>query len=188
VGRILEPELRERFEWALAGGRIAAVGAATAAALRSRGVEPDIVAEGSGASVLRRLPPDLGGCRVLLPRGEDATKELPEELARRGAEVACLVLYRKVPQPHDAGLEREILEKPFGVFCATSPSAARWLFDGLGRAATARLCATPAAVLGRSTARFLEGRGVARVSVAPEATFGAVTRLLESLAAGNPRE
>jgi uroporphyrinogen-III synthase len=142
----------------------------------------DIVAEGSGASLLERLPGDLSGQRVLLPCGEDATPELREQLNSRSARVARLVLYRKVPRPPDPGLEREILEKPFAAFCTTSPSAARWLFESLGEAATRRLQATPAVVLGRYTRRFLESHGVSRIEVTEEARFSEAVSLLEALA------
>ncbi len=171
------------FRAAMAGAHVVAVGAATEGALAQKGVAVDIVAAGSGESLLERLPGDLAGRKFLLPCGEDATPELPHQLNSRGAEVARLVLYRKVPRPRDPGLEREILERPFAAFCTTSPSAASWLFGGLGEAATRRLQATPAVVLGRFTRRFLESHGVARIEVTEEARFSEAVALLEALAA-----
>lgn len=175
------------FRTATAGGRIIAVGEATQGALAAKGIAVDIVAEGSGASVLERLPADLEGKRFLLPCGEDATPELPERLNSRSARVARLVLYRKVPKPRDRDLEREIVENPFAAFCTTSPSAARWLFEGLGEAATRRLQATPAVVLGRYTRRFLEAHGVSRIEVTEEARFSDAVALLEALATAPER-
>jgi uroporphyrinogen III methyltransferase/synthase len=177
-----DPRRASLFRSAIAGGRIVAVGAATQGALAEKGVAVDVVAEGSGASVLERLPASLEGRRFLLPCGEDATPELPERLNSRSAHVARLVLYRKVPRPRDPGLEREIVERPFAAFCTTSPSAARWLFGGLGEAATRRLQATPAVVLGRYTRRFLESHGVSRIEVTEEARFSEAVALLEALA------
>jgi uroporphyrinogen-III synthase len=177
-----DPRRASLFRSATAGGRIVAVGAATQEALAEKGIAVDIVADGSGASVLQRLPADLDGQRFLLPCGEDATPELPERLNSRSAHVARLVLYRKVPRPRDPGLEREIIENPFAAFCATSPSAARWLFGGLGEAATRRLQGTPAVVLGRYTRRFLESHGVSRIEVTEEARFSEAVALLEALA------
>jgi uroporphyrinogen-III synthase len=175
------------FRDATAHGRIIAVGEATQGALAGKGIAVDIVAEGSGASVLERLPADLEGKRFLLPCGEDATPELPERLNSRSARVARLVLYRKVPKPRDRALEREIVENPFSAFCTTSPSAARWLFEGLGEAATRRLQATPSVVLGRYTRRFLEARGVSRIEVTEEARFSDAVALLEALATAPER-
>jgi uroporphyrinogen-III synthase len=95
-----------------------------------------------------------------------------------------VVLYRKVPNPRDPGLEKEIVARPFAAFCTTSPSAATWLFEGLGEEAIRRLRGTPAVVLGRFTRRFLESHGVSRIEVTEEARFAEAVRLLETLAAG----
>jgi uroporphyrinogen-III synthase len=175
-----EQELFVRFQSSVA--RIAAVGRATAAALERVGLTPTLVASGSAESVLEQLPPRLQGQRILLPRGQDASEELPAGLARRGADVVPIVLYRKVLRPRDEDFDREILERPFGAFCATSPGAARWLFRGIDSGPLDRLRATPAVALGRFTARFLASHGVARVEIAPQASFAAAAQLLVMLA------
>lgn len=188
VERLFADERRASlFRAATAGGVVGAVGPVTGEALEARRVAVGFVAEGSGESVLERLPSDLSGRRILLPCGEDASPELPERLRARGARVARMVLYRKVARPHDSGLEREILERPFAAFCTTSPSAARWLLQGLGEEATKRLQATPAVVLGRFTRRFLESHGVSRIEVTEEARFAEALTLLETLATGPRR-
>ena len=175
------------FRTATAAGIVVAVGPVTAEALRTRRVAVSFVAAGSGESVAERLPRDLSGRRVLLPCGEDASPELPERLRSRGAHVARSVLYRKVARPRDPGLEREILEQPFAAFCTTSPSAARWLFEGLGEAAVRRLQTTPAVVLGRFTRRFLESHGVSHIEVTEEARFAEALAVLETLATAPAR-
>ncbi len=182
-----DPERLALFLESLSRGRVAAVGEVTAGTLREKGVHPAIVAGGSGGSVLDLLPGRLDGWRVLLPCGADATADLPEGLRRRGARLAPLVLYRKDPTPRDPELDREIIERPFAAFATTSPSAAMWLFAGASAAASDRLRATPAVVLGRFTARYLENHGVARVEIAAEPTFSSVLDSLEALAAeGRP--
>ncbi len=182
VERVLGDALGPDFRRCAAGGRVVAVGAATASALRARNLPPDLVAKGFGESILEALPRDLEGRHVLFPCGEDASLEVPEGLRARGARVTRVVVYRKVPNPADPGLERDILERPFAAFCATSPSAARWLFSGVGPLASERLRKTPAVALGPFTRRYLESRGVERIEVAEEARFAAATRLLEALA------
>ena len=168
----------------LASARIVAVGPATAAALRSAGLVPEVVAGGSAESVLAVLPDRLEGLRVILPCGEDASAALPHALQERGAIVTRRVVYRKVANPPDASLAAEIVERPFAAFCATSPAAARWLFEGAGARGVERLRATPAVALGPSTRAFLADRGVARIEVAGEAAFSSALRLLETLATG----
>jgi uroporphyrinogen III methyltransferase / synthase len=175
-----EPGLLDRFRKAISKGRIAAVGAATAAALEREGLPVALVAAGSSESVLADLPLHLEGYRVLLPRGQDASEELPAGLSERGALVFPLVLYRKVLRPRDGDLDSEILRNPFAAFCATSAAAARWLLEGIGPAPLERLRAIPAVTLGRFTARFLASHGIARVEIAPEANFSsAAQRLVE---------
>ncbi len=177
-----DDRLASLFRKATAGGVVVAVGPVTGEVLAAKEVAVSFVAVGSGGSVAERLPRDLSGKRVLLPCGEDASPELSERLHSRGARVTPLVLYRKIARPRDIALEGEILENPFAAFCTTSPSAARWLFEGLGEAATRRLRTTPAVVLGRFTRRFLEAHGVARIEVTEEARFADALALLETLA------
>ena len=179
-----DPRLEAFFRTATESARVVAVGVVTGEALNAKGIATDLVAGGSAESVLKHLPARLEGKRVLLPCGEDAAQELPEQLRSRGARPMRLVLYRKVPNPRDTALEREIVERPFAAFCTTSPSAATWLFEGLGGEATRRLRGTPAVVLGRFTRRFLESHGVTRIEVTEEARFAEAVRLLETLAAG----
>lgn len=172
----------ERLRAGFAAARRVAVGEGTAKALRDNGLAAEVVAEGSAEAVLAALPERLEAVRVLLPCGEDASLGLPERLRARGASVTRLVVYRKIANPPDPALAEEILERPFAAFCATSPAAGAWLFDGLGAPALAALRATPAAALGASTRAFLVDRGVERVAVAADARFSSVLRLLEALA------
>jgi len=182
-----DPSLATPFRRAMQGGRIAAVGEATGDALRERGVEPDLVAGGSGRSVLDRLPARLDGWHVILPRGADATEELPEGLEHRGAVLCPLVLYRKLPLPPDPDLDARIAAGEFSAFCATSPASAQWLFGTASGAAKARLAGTPAVVLGRFTGRYLGSHGIAQVEVARQPNFGSLLERLGELAlAGAP--
>ena len=167
-------------------GRVLAVGPATAERFRS-GLSVD-VEEGGGSvrRMLQKLPRNLSNTRVLLPRGEDADPELERELADRGAEVVSLVLYRKVALPFDRKLDQSIATASLVAFCATSPSAARWLLDGAGQAASVRLTRTIAIALGQATRNVLSARRVARVEVAEPPTFERVARIVAGLAVRAP--
>ncbi|MGE5275941.1 MAG: uroporphyrinogen-III synthase [Acidobacteriota bacterium] len=177
-----DPRLAWLLQATRRASRVAAVGPATAEALRARGIRPHVVGTGSSERLLEQLPTRLDGWRVILPCGEDAPRDLAEGLRLRGAHVDRFDVYRKVARARDAGLESEILERPFSAFCATSPSAAEWLFEGLAESAAERLRSTPAVVLGRFTRRFLEARGVGRIFVTPDARFASALSLLEELA------
>lgn len=106
--------------------RFAAVGAATARALREAGLAASIVSEGTGADLARAilLSCDAQGLRVLLPRAAAATPDLPAVLRAAGAEVVEVEAYRTVPSP-DLGRDLAALQHPEGidVWVVQSPSA-----------------------------------------------------------------
>lgn len=82
-----------------AGPLWAAVGQATARALRTRGVEPALVPEESNGLALADALPDAQGKRVLLVRATAAASDLPTRLRERGARVEELAAYETVEGP-----------------------------------------------------------------------------------------
>ena len=90
----------------LGGVRVAAVGAATAAALRSYRVVADLVPGAyEDAALLDSFPdpPAAGSRRVLLPRAAVAGDLLPDGLRSRGWDVEIVEAYRTIPVvPSDA--------------------------------------------------------------------------------------
>lgn len=74
--------------------RIAAIGPATAEALRRRGIEPDLVPQRYIAEAVLDALGDVRGLKVLLPRADIARKALPEGLSARGAIVHEIAAYR----------------------------------------------------------------------------------------------
>jgi uroporphyrinogen-III synthase len=167
----------------LLGGPLVAVGPATAELLRAHGAAQVEEGGGSARRILEMLPPDLAGLRILLPRGEDADDGLAREIARRGAEVVPLTLYRKVARDYDPALDALVTGKGLVAFCPTSPSAARWLLDGASPDARDVLRSTPAVVLGESTRDVLVQRGHAgTLEIASPPSFEAAAGLALSLA------
>ena len=81
--------------------RVAAVGPATADAVRVFGVEPAFVPERSAAEAIPAGLGDLEGMRVLLPQADIADPALAEELRSAGADVAAVVAYRTVETTPD---------------------------------------------------------------------------------------
>lgn len=76
------------------GGRIAVVGAHTAAALSAGGVAPAFVAHVQTGAGLGQELPECEGAEVLLPCAEHHTEGLPAILAERGARVTVVPIYR----------------------------------------------------------------------------------------------
>jgi len=97
------------------------IGPATAAALTTRGVQPDFVpTEFIGESLARGLGP-LQGKRILLPRAEGARQALPAGLVEQGASVDEIGIYRAVTPPAPpAGLSQ--LAQGVEAVTFTSPS------------------------------------------------------------------
>lgn len=118
----------------LGGRRVAAIGPATAEALRKRGVEPDFipekfVAESIAAGLIARCTADgarkgegLRGVKMLLPRAAVARDVLPLTLAEAGATVDVLPVYETVPSQ---ARREEVLEKLVGgeIHCITFGSS-----------------------------------------------------------------
>ncbi len=84
---------------ALGESKLAAIGAATAQALREHGLLADVVptdfrAEGLVASLSPLVHP---GHLLLLPRAQEAREILPEEMIKRGAIVHVVPSYKTAP-------------------------------------------------------------------------------------------
>ena len=82
----------------LAGTRIACVGETTAAALRERGIAPDLVPEKfMSTALIPHFATDLHGVRIAVTRAAEGRDEFIDEMRRRGAEVHLAVAYRTIP-------------------------------------------------------------------------------------------
>jgi len=92
----------------LGAARVAAIGSATAEALRARGVVADLVPlRFVDEALLEAFPGPSGTGRVLLPRAAGAREILAEGLRRQGWEVEVAEAYRTVhPAADDAALAR----------------------------------------------------------------------------------
>ena len=93
----LEAQVRDAR--ALYGLQVAAIGPATAQAVRTHGIAPDFVPEAYIAESVAEGLIGLGmdGKKVLLPRAREAREVLPEELRKAGAQVDVLPVYETVP-------------------------------------------------------------------------------------------
>lgn len=162
------------------GPRLCAIGPATAAALRDRGLEPEVVPpEYVAESVVEALAPwDLAGRRVLLPRAAEARDVIPEALARMGARVDVVAVYRTVAPE---GLEQKARElfsliRPQWV-TLTSSSTVRHLLAALPRDLLAGVRLASIGPVTTQTARQ------AGLEVAVEAREYTVNGLVEAMAA-----
>jgi uroporphyrinogen-III synthase len=142
--------------------RTAAVGRATAAALRAWEVEPAVVAGPDGAALVAALAPHVARRRrVLVPQAADARRTLADGLAEAGAEVAIVVAYEKRLPPEAPARAAEIFGAgPLGWVSFSSPSIARNFAELFGKEWTARRPTLRAASIGGVTTATLRHLGV----------------------------
>jgi len=165
---------------ALAGVRIAVVGAATAQRLEERGITPDLVPADFRAEGLIEAFRAAGaghGMRFLLPRAASAREILPDTLRADGAEVEVVTVYRTVPAQPDPVVIERLRAGEVDVVTFTSPSTVRhfitWV-ESAGLDAGVVLGRAAAASIGPVTSEALRARGHAVPVEAHESTMSSL--------------
>ncbi|WP_018684839.1 uroporphyrinogen-III synthase [Actinokineospora enzanensis] len=167
---------------AFSGVKIACVGEATAAKVRSFGINPELVPSGEQSSegLLADFPPydDILDPveRVLLPRADIATETLAAGLRDRGWEIDDVTAYRTVRAAPPPAETREMIKTGgFDAVCFTSSSTVRNLVGIAGKPHARTLVAC----IGPKTAETAREFGL-RVDVQPE--HATVPALVDALA------
>lgn len=164
-----------------AGPRWAAVGSATAAALRARGLQADFVPADSNGAALGEALPEVEGRRILLVRASLADPDLPTALLRRGAFVDEITAYQTDEGPAEfrTDLKGALAERDLAAVVFASGSAVRG-FLNLGGSVE-----VPAVTIGPRTSAVARGAGF---RIAAEATSPAVERLADAVQRAIPIE
>ena len=166
---------------AMAGVRVAAVGPATAEAVRNAGLKvAHVAAKHQGVSLAEELAAELHGKRVLLPRSDRANPELVERLEGLGAHVEEIVAYKTIrPDHHDLARAEAMARKGADAVLFFSPSAVHHLQDLLGNEKFLEFSRrTVFAAIGPVTEDALRKAKVDRVVLAQDTTVGAVLAAL----------
>ena len=170
----------------LGPARLAAVGPATAAALRRAGLEPDLVPTEHSARGLVAAFPEAAGAgprRVLFPCADLAPDTVPAGLGDKGWDVRRVEAYRTVPaESPDPPVVAQLARADALVLTAASSAAA---FVALRDAGGAPVPAPPHVVcIGPTTAAAARAAGLAGVHEAPSASAdGIVTALVAHVGA-----
>lgn len=168
----------------LRGVKVAAVGRATADALRSHGVDPDIVPEKFQASeLLPLLEANQRGLRSAIVRALEGREILVDELRARGGDVHVAIAYEtKKAAGLDASVRTALLSGSIDALTFTSPSTVEGTLAHLSPEEIARVASTAAVVsIGPVTTKALAKRGVASVAEAAESTVAGVAAAVVSL-------
>ena len=114
--------------------KVAAVGPATAEALRARGIDPHLTPSRADAEGLAaELAPQVAGRRVLLPQAADARPALLAGLTAAGAEAVAVVAYDKRLPPDAPRRAAELFATPpLGWVTFTSPRIVRHFAELFG--------------------------------------------------------
>lgn len=158
--------------------QVAAIGPATAQALRDRGVVPDLVPDEFIAERIAEGLGDVAGQAVLLLRAEAARKTLAVRLVHRGAQVDEIPVYRtmlETPPPEafaalDAGVD---------VLTFTSSSTVRHFAALVQDRAPRSVQQAMVACIGPITAETARSLGYDVATVADEYTTDGLLRALE---------
>lgn len=143
-----------------AGVRVAAVGAATAAALEAGGVQVDHVLSRFRTVAIAEGLGDVAGKRVVLARADAATRDLRSALLERGALVEEVVAYHTIEGPAESRDRiRVALAQPLDGLTFTSGSTVRGLHALLSAPEALRATALPAYCIGPVTARVARQAG-----------------------------
>ena len=153
----------------LAGPKVAAIGPATAEALRGRGVTPDLVPSEYVAEAILASLPEVRGLRFLLPRADIAREALVDGLRRRGALVDEIAAYRTRPASRLAPLG------PVDAVTFTSSSTVRGFLAGGPVPAGAKVIC-----IGPITAQTARECGLEVTAVAVEYTEDGLIEALEA--------
>ena len=153
------------------GTRVAAVGPATADALRRAGVVVDHVPRRYLTVAIADGLGDVAGQRVVLARADGATEDLGDALRERGAIVDDVVAYRTIEGPSaDRDRLRAALNDELDGVTFTSSSTVRGLMRMASLTDRGRARALPAFCIGPVTAATARGAGFAVAAVAGEHT------------------
>ncbi len=170
--RALNAHMPSRPNWV-------AVGPATAAALEKEGIPVAFVPEEFRSAAIPDRLGEIAGTRILLPRADAASPELPRLLRERGAHVVEVTAYRTIEGPEDSRVPlQHLLARGIDAIVFTSGSAVRG-FARLTENATALLTGVVIACVGPVTADAVRALGLSPTVIAePHTTEGLVRALL----------
>ncbi len=166
---------------AMARARLAAIGQATAQALKDFGLQVDLLPQEFRAEGLIAAFEKMGlaGKKVLIPRALEAREILPQKLREMGAEVVVAPAYQTVLPEEEAERARRILREGVDVVTFTSSSTAKNLLAMLGEEAKELMARVTLASIGPITSETLRKAGFSPQIEAREFTIPALVEAIK---------
>jgi uroporphyrinogen III methyltransferase/synthase len=166
---------------ALGNVKVAVIGPATAARLKTYGIQADVIPERFVAeSLAAKLVPEMAKTtKVLLVRAQTAREVLPEALKAHGANVTIVLAYQTVPAVENkAKLVDLLTAKKIDMITFTSSSTVQNLVQLLDNK-TELLQDTALACIGPITAATCEKSGLKPTLVATKFTIPALAEIIK---------
>jgi uroporphyrinogen-III synthase len=158
--------------------QLAAVGRASAKALKKMGLEADIFPTTRfNSEALLEMPQlqAMAGKRILIFRGEGGREVLAETLKQRGAEVEYAEVYRRIKPSGDVSLlMRAWARGDIDIVTVTSNEGLSNLYDMLGQLGRRWLLATPLVVISERGRELAEQLGFKQLLMAERASDQAI--------------
>jgi len=180
VGRFFERlVLAGKDARAFGGAKVAAIGTATAEALKGRGILADVVPQEFRAEgIVEALKDAVGmGQKVLIPRAQEAREILPERLRELGAEVTMAPVYRTVAAETDGeALRQRLSDGEVDYVTFTSSSTVTNLLRIVGTSEA--LHGVKTACIGPVTAETCRKNGIEPDIVAEEYTISGLVEAM----------
>ena len=149
---------------AFGGVAVAAVGLATAAGLRSRGLYPDLIPPEQSQEGLVKAFADLPveNSKVLIPTSSIGRALLAEHLEKRGARVRRVTAYQNLPPtPEEIKLPAPLTENRLDLVIFASPSSVNHFSAVMGPERTQKILGnTIVACIGPTTAQAIQALGL----------------------------
>lgn len=161
--------------------KVGVIGPATAKALVEKGIYPDYIPEKyTSQGFLDAIKHhNIAGCRILLPRADIATNELPDGLSQLGAKVHKVTAYRTIASTKDTMQGKDMLLRgEIDVITLTSASTVNSLLDILNGDWEA-VKQSKIACIGPNTAATLAQKGLKADIVATEHTIPGLVAAME---------
>lgn len=157
--------------------RVAAVAPVTAAAAEKAGLQVHYIAnKHQGIGLAEELGPQLKNRRVLLPRSDRASRELPDALRQAGAEVEDVIAYRTLEsEVAETDVRESVKRGEIDAVVFYSPSAVRHFTDIVGSHERGNVLFV---AIGPVTASALKESGTGRIVQAADTDTAAVVEAL----------
>ena len=168
--------------------RIAAVGKATAAALRAAGMPVDLLPEQEFNSEALLATPEMrqvNGLTCLIVRGQNGRELLAEKLTERGAQVEYLEVYRRTkPELERSKIVYLLTKHKLDIITATSSEAVQNLLELSGEKIAKVLKLIPLVVISDRIRKKAENLGFKQTVVADEPSDTAIVSAIMTLLNG----